>query len=122
MPELTGKERFTFSEMETALCLWEAYIDRENADETFMKDARGNVGSYAMRQAIMSITREIEKLWESLDDDIKDGWTHDFEFCPDVISHAIDWSTLTADGYVALFPDAKERLLAHRVIEDKFAG
>lgn len=104
--------------METALCLWEAYIDREHTDDTFNPDLRGNIGSYELRRQILLLVPAVEDLWRSLDPDIQHCLTFDFDFCPLVIECCVDWNG--EEGRMALWPDAKERIVARVHIAHQF--
>lgn len=125
----TYNQRFSWIEVETAVCLWEAYLDAENAAWTKAKDEgtevitpaylnqRGEIGSYALRHAVMGLVRGVDKLWARFP---PDTLIFDWEFCPLVIAHGIDWGTLRANGTVELHKDAYERIHAHYALQEKF--
>lgn len=119
-----GHMTFDINLMETSLCLWEAFVDMEAGEKPnqLLREFRAQHGSWECRHAIIALTPLVEELWNSMSDDERDGYTFDFEFCPDVILHAVDWpGALThSNARPGLVPHAKERLVARRALEAEF--
>lgn len=83
---------FTEIEVEAALCLWEAVLDKrqdERIDEAF-----SNHGAFAMRGFAMGWVKHSERMWKALGD-ASDGVTYDWEYCPFYIDQCIDWTDCT---------------------------
>lgn len=93
-----------YIEVETALCLWEAWIDLEYAHEhkigskanqevgRRLRELRGNVGSFTARAMVASIVDHCNEAWEAAQAmNTIDGCTaFDFEFCPQFLIDALD--------------------------------
>lgn len=121
---------YDVADCETMMCLWEAYLEAEThaykkhtADNTPLPDEfglRSVIGSYSLRHAFIALSAPTEKLWKELDEDVMECLTFDFEFCPMVVEHCIDW-TLASDGHLSLYKDAKARIEARFVLSERFA-
>lgn len=84
---------YSVKEVETALCLWEAFIDgqletchdgrpTEYAEQ--LCEMRSQHGSFTVRHAIMALVEDAEIAWEALQA-MEGSVGHicfDFEFCP----------------------------------------
>jgi hypothetical protein len=101
----TPADTWSYIQVETALCLWEAICDLrtigfdknkagEDPGETYLKLEQlfDGAGSYTMRAAVASIVDECDVAWEVATalhgGDYPDSF--DFDFCPAFISGAID--------------------------------
>lgn len=88
------KDTWTYGQVETALCLWEAVLNfhwcTEGEEKQQLEQMFANHGSFTMRAVIASIADDCDKAWEAraaLNGD--DHIAFDFEFCPDFISGAL---------------------------------
>jgi hypothetical protein len=102
----TNLVTWTYSEVETALCLWEevcgimsaGYAKQkagEDPGDSYRKLEQmwNGGGSFTMRAAVASMVDECSLAWEALtalNPDYADGNSFDFDFCPKFIADALD--------------------------------
>lgn len=100
--------RWTYSEVETALCLWEAVVDyrtagyaKEKAGEdpggtyVVLEEHFGNYGSFTMRAVVASMADVCNDAWTAMvelngGDPPDDMIAFDFDFCPKFIADALE--------------------------------
>jgi hypothetical protein len=98
-------DTWSYAQVETALCLWEAVCDlrtagfdkqqkSEDPGETYLmlEGLFDGSGSFTMRAAVASIVDDCEVAWEAataMNGGDYDG-SFDFDFCPTFIAGAID--------------------------------
>lgn len=81
----------------TAMCLWEAITDalddrHLNPELIAVYEAEG---AWAVRSALVHLAPKVDKLWDSLGDDLQDDvGAFDWEFCPLLIDMMHDLHTL----------------------------
>jgi hypothetical protein len=88
-------DKWSYSQVETAICLWEAVLNfhwcTEGEEKTQLEEMFGNHGSFTMRAAIASLADDCDLAWEAREA-LTLGNYHiafDFEFCPSFISGAL---------------------------------
>lgn len=87
----------TISNVETALCLWEAVLEATMNDHVprWLEVYRGDEGTFAARQLMMHLASDVDDLWDSLGEDpAAIVGAFDWEFCPAVLELMPDHYTL----------------------------
>lgn len=84
----------------TGLCLWEAWLDWEYSTHAqyaelreTLKDIRGGVGSFALRQAMIDLIPTADMAWEAyvaLHGGDPSAYSFDFDFIPEFLKGQID--------------------------------
>jgi hypothetical protein len=121
------RKLFDYSHVETALCLWESFLDIEYANTPrprteYFQWLRGNVGSYELRRIMHELAIHAGKMWsKKLTDDEQDVWVFDFEFCPMFLLYAVDWDSEWRD-VPKVFKDAWPRMKANEALRERFAA
>ena len=97
MQDLETLAPFSEAEVDTAICLFDAFDDMtalplanapENADAVSWREGEG---AAAMRTFCIGLVRETERLWEALQDGyVYDDGCFDFDFCPCVVKFALE--------------------------------
>jgi hypothetical protein len=95
------------SELETAMCLWEAFIDPgESAVAQTYAAVRVRYGSIGLRHAVSQIVLPCDIGWAALSPE-HDPVAFDFEYCPLFLATCVEW-----DYSISLHPDWFTRLRA----------
>lgn len=88
------KSTYTEFEVETAMCLWEAYLDRLRSDAG--DPIRAKIVSYiesegyaSTRMHVLDLCKECDTEWAKLSDDDKGSMTFDWDFCPAFIHRKV---------------------------------
>ena len=78
--ELPAGVTFNEANLETGMCLWEAMLEiRDRPDVAARFD---EVGTVAMRHAVMTLIADCEREWEEARDRDEDHSPYDWEWCP----------------------------------------
>lgn len=82
---------YTTANIETAMCLWEAYVDGTLSEDAKAKAEayRQERGTPQLRHAIMSAIEPCEKAWEAGRDTDTECEPYDWEHCPHFLSRWI---------------------------------
>jgi hypothetical protein len=81
---------YTHDQVEAALCLWEAVLERRS--DNAIDAAFERHGAWALRQAVMSMAHHCDDVWLALTDlGNDDRVTFDWEFCPAYVAHCVNW-------------------------------
>lgn len=95
---------FTEGEVETALCLWEAYIELQmgehgkipNDEADAFTELRSEHGSYVMRAVMRDLVADCDKAFEAAKAlGAPEADCFDFEFCPAFLRGAMDSGLLS---------------------------
>lgn len=79
-PELPSGVTFNEANLETGMCLWEAMLEMRGRPAVV---ARFNeVGTVAMRHAVMTLIADCESEWEALGDEQDRHAPYDWDWCP----------------------------------------
>ncbi|WP_031293677.1 hypothetical protein [Sphingobium sp. HDIP04] len=79
-PELPAGITFNEANLETAMCLWEAML--EIRDRPDIAARFEEVGTVAMRHAVMTLIADCEREWEAARGRDEDHSPYDWEWCP----------------------------------------
>lgn len=78
--ELSAGVTFSEANLETGMCLWEAMLEiRDRADIAARFE---DVGTVAMRHAVMTLIADCEREWEAARNLDEDHSPYDWEWCP----------------------------------------
>lgn len=89
-----------------AMCVWEELLDRyRTGGDPALTDYWERIGTVAMRYVAIELAEWIYNEWERMSEDIRDGWSFDWEFVPVAVT-LVKWS---GDEY-SIPTDATERL------------
>jgi len=89
-----------------AMCVWEGLLERYQIEiDPALTDYWERTGTVAMRYVAIELSEWIYNEWERMPDDIRDGWSFDWEFVPEAVA-LVDWS---GNAY-SIPTDATERL------------
>lgn len=78
--ELPSGVTFNEANLETGMCLWEAML--EISDRPDVAARFNDVGTVAMRHAVMTLIADCERGWEELGDEQDRHAPYDWEWCP----------------------------------------
>jgi len=79
-------------EVETALCLWEAYLKSGYNEYPQLTKLQEQEGICVVRERIMGLAQACAKSYSNLSK--KDGFSFDLDFCPNWLSDLDDLSTM----------------------------
>ena len=97
------EQRFTYDDVEAALCLWEDFSDavsdeflhKKNDERSTIRKAMAgfseNYGAYTVRQACIEHAPWAQAIWLLLSEDVRDCIQFDWEFIP-MVNDLVDWS------------------------------
>lgn len=86
-------ETFTSGEAYTAMCLWEAVVDKEDIDIAPWRAFRSQHGTRELRDVVLSLAAACELEWNAMTDEQRDdAGAFDWEFCPKWLSTRVCWS------------------------------
>lgn len=88
-----SRPKWTDDEMQTAMCLWEAWLDLEKEDNVLgrhMQMIREDNGAYATRSLVAGLVIDCDLAWDAYTALDGDDIAFDWEFVPEFLTGVVE--------------------------------